>query len=126
MTDEEYLRAFAEELVHDLRPTVRVKQLTENPALLGHYAEAAIRRLIRRVVHPMHVSTGAVLDFPLPSVLSQRDVMIWAPFPAPSIFEVEGFALVPRTSVFGLLEIKRSNYSEVDTQLEDFLSSAVA
>jgi len=93
MEIEQYLRGLAEQLVHELEPTESLKQFTENSKLLGDYAEAAIRRLIRRVVHPMHVSTGAVLDYPIPEVLHQRDVIIWAPFPAPAIFEVEGFAL---------------------------------
>ncbi len=126
MTVEEYLKGLAEQLVYELQPTVSVKQLTENSELLGDYAEAAIRRLIRRVVHPMHVSTGSVLDYPMPDALPQLDVIIWAPFPAPGIFEVEGFALVPRSSAFGVLEIKRSNYSGVDVALEEFIAKAVS
>jgi len=66
MEIEQYLRGLAEQLVHELEPTESLKQFTENSKLLGDYAEAAIRRLIRRVVHPMHVSTGAVLDYPMP------------------------------------------------------------
>ena len=73
----------------------------------------------------MHVSTGAVLDYPMPEVLHQRDVIIWAPFPAPAIFEVEGFALVPRSSAFGVLEIKRSNYNDAVPDIEEFLATAV-
>jgi len=125
MTRDEYLRGLADQLVHELQPTVSVKQFTDNPNLLGAYAEAAIRRLIRRVVHPMHVSTGAVLDFPVPSSLRQRDVIIWAPFPAPAVFEVEGFALVPRSSAFGVLEIKRSNLGSAVADLEQFVAEAV-
>ncbi|HEX4383620.1 MAG TPA: hypothetical protein VH083_11740 [Myxococcales bacterium] len=70
MSLNEYLKGLAEHLVAELQPTVSVKQLTANSALLGTYAEAAIRRLIKRVVSPMHVSTGAVLDYPTPDVLA--------------------------------------------------------
>ncbi len=52
------------------------------------------------------------------------DVILWAPFPAPGVFEVNDFALVPRSSAFGLMEIKRSNYSGIDDELEAFASVA--
>jgi hypothetical protein len=125
MTRDEYLRGLASELVHELERTITVKKFTENPNLLSGYTEATIRGLIRRIVYPMHVSTGAVLDFPVPESLRQRDVIIWAPFPAPGVFEVEGFALVPRSSAFGVLEIKRSNYAGIDGELEQFVVEAV-
>ena len=79
-----------------------------------------MRRLTTRIVAPMRVSTGAVLDYPKPQKLRQLDVILWAPFPAPGIFEIDNFALVPRSSAFGLMEIKRSNYTNADKQLEHF------
>jgi hypothetical protein len=71
----------------------------------------------------VRVSTGAVLDYPMPPCLKQLDVVIWAPFPAPAIFEVEDFALVPRSSAFGVIEIKRSNYDKAVSDLQSFLEA---
>jgi hypothetical protein len=124
MTVQEYLSGIAGQLVHELEPILKIKEVTRNSELLGSYTEAAVRRLIRRVVHPMRVSTGAVIDFPMPTSLQQVDVVVWAPFPAPGIFDIDDFALVPRSSAFGLMEIKRSNYSDVDTELDDFDKTA--
>jgi hypothetical protein len=124
VTVQDYLSGIAQQLVHELGPILNVKEVTSNTELLGAYTEAAVRRLIRRVVHPMRVSTGAVIDYPIPPKLLQLDVIVWAPFPAPGIFEVDDFALVPRGSAFGLVEIKRSNYSGTDTQLEEFDGNA--
>jgi hypothetical protein len=39
---------------------------------------------------------------------------------SPGVFEVDDFCLVPRSSPFGAIEIKRSNYSSVGTELETF------
>ena len=80
-------------------------------------------RLARRVVHPMHVSRGAVLDYPMPTTLRQLDAIIWSPFPAPAVFEASDFALVPRSSAFGTLEIKRSGYAGVAKALKIFLAA---
>lgn len=124
MDTKEYLSLIAEQLVHELEPILKIKEVTSNTELLGKYAEALIRRLARRVVEPMRVSTGAVLDHPLQDPLRQRDMIIWAPFPVPGIFEVDDFALVPRSSAFGILEVKRSNYSDVDKALEQFYEKA--
>jgi hypothetical protein len=126
MTVDEYLAGIAEQLVHELEPILKVKEVTTNSALLGTYTEAAVRRLAQRVVAPMRVSTGAVIDYPMPAQLRQIDAIFWAPFPAPGIFEINDFALVPRSSAFGLMEIKRSNYSDVDDQLEAFASAAAS
>jgi hypothetical protein len=124
MTVDEYLAGIAQQLVHELEPILKVKEVTTNSSLLGSYTEAAIRRLSQRVVAPMRVSTGAVIDYPMPEKLRQLDAILWAPFPAPAIFEVSDFALVPRSSAFGLMEVKRSNYSAVDVELEAFTAAA--
>jgi hypothetical protein len=124
MTVEQYLNGIAQHFVHELEPILGIKEVTQNTDLLGSYAEAAIRRLVARVVHPMRVSTGAVIDYPMPSTLRQIDAIVWAPFPAPGLFDVDAFALVPRSSAFGIMEIKRSNYSGVDEMLEDFVAHA--
>jgi hypothetical protein len=127
MSVKEYLsKHIAAQLVQELEPILQIKEVTSNTELLGAYTEAALRRLSRRVVYPLHVSTGAVLDYPMPSPLKQIDLIIWAPFPAPSVFEVDDFALVPRSNAFGAIEIKKSNYSGTDKDLEKFVDTAPA
>jgi hypothetical protein len=126
MTVEDYLsKVIAEPLTHELQLILNMKQVTRNTALLGSYTEALVRRLCRRVVNPfLRVSTGSVIDFPLADSLPQIDVILWAPHPAPSVYEVDDFGLVPRSSAFGVVEIKRSNYSRVDHELDEFIKKA--
>lgn len=123
----QYLDTVASTLVHELRPILEIKAVTANTDLLGKYTEASVRGLVRRIVEPMRVCTGAVLDHPIPDPLRQIDLIIWAPFPAPALFDVEGFGLVPKSSAFGVIEIKRSNYgSRVDDALESFIADVEA
>lgn len=122
----DHLKFIATQLVNELTPILAIKGLTSNTALLGDYTEAAVTGLVRRVVYPMRVSTGAVVDYPISDPLRQIDLIVWAPFPAPAFFEVENFGLVPKSSAFGVIEIKRSNYSGVDEHLRDFLADADA
>ena len=123
---EEYLSEIAEHIVSELQPILKIKAVTANTDLLGKYTEAAIRNLVIRIVQPMRVSTGAVLDYPLGNPLRQIDLIIWAPFPAPALFDVEGFGLVPKSSAFGVIEIKRSNYKGVDQKFEEFIADVRA
>ena len=122
----EYLGTVANQLVNELTPILAIKGVTSNTDLLGKYTEASVRSLVHRIVQPMRVSTGAVLDHPVPIPMRQIDLIIWAPFPAPAIFEVEGFGLVPKSSAFGVIEVKRSNYNGVEEQLESFLADVEA
>ena len=119
---QRYLDTVATQLVNELQPILEIKGVTTNTDLLGKYTEASVRSLVHRIVQPMRLSTGAVLDHPLPIPLRQVDIIVWAPFPAPALFDVEGFGLVPKSSAFGVIEVKRSNYSGVEAQLEDFLA----
>jgi hypothetical protein len=121
-----YLGMVADQLVNELKPILEIKGVTANTDLLGKYTEAAVRSLVHRVVHPMRLSTGAVLDHPIATPLRQIDLIVWAPFPAPALFDVEGFGLVPKSSAFGVMEIKRSNYSGAVAQLESFLAEVEA
>jgi hypothetical protein len=122
----QYLDTFADHLANELKPILGIKGVTENSDLLGKYAEAAVRRLVHQMVQPMRVCTGAVLDFPIPVPLRQIDLIIWSPFPAPALFDVEGFGLVPKSSAFGVIEIKRTNYSGIEDKLHDFFSDVDA
>lgn len=126
MTVEDYLsKVIAEPLTHELQLILSMKQVTRNTVLLGSYTEALVRRLSRRVVNPfLRVSTGSVIDYPLADSLPQIDVILWAPHPAPSVYEVDDFGLVPRSSAFGVVEIKRSNYSGADHKLDCFIKKA--
>jgi hypothetical protein len=126
MEVRKFLGAIATQLVSELTPILDVKGVTTNPVLLGSYTEAAVRNLVHRIVQPMRICTGAVLDLPMPVSLRQIDIIIWAPYPAPAIFEVEGFGLVPKSSAFGVLEVKRSNYRDAVKQLEGFLADVEA
>src|SRR5437867_3277174 len=126
MEIREYLDTVAAQLVNELQPILSIKGVTANTDLLGKYTEASVRSLVHRIVHPMRVSTGAVLDHPLPVPLRQIDIIIWAPFPAPALFDVQGFGLVPKSSAFGVIEVKRSNYSSVDEHLEGFFADVDA
>jgi hypothetical protein len=127
MNLQEYLNTIAAELANELNPILKIKGVTANSDLLGKYAEAAVRSLVRRMIHPMRSCTGAVLDFPIPARLRQIDIIIWAPFPMPALFDVEGFGLVPKSSAFGVIEVKMSNYSsDVDEKLENFIADVEA
>jgi len=113
MTGQEFLHLLADQLVSELRPNEAIKKFTSNPAVIGAYAEASLRRFVERVVFPLRVSTGAVIDEKLcskPQSIPQLDIMIWSPSPAPAIFNVGDFGLVPRSSCFGIMEIKRTDY----------------
>jgi len=119
-----YLKRIAQQLVHELEPVMTMKEMTRNSDLLGAYAEAAVRSLVHRIVSPMRVSTGAVLDYPEAEQLSQIDIIIWMPHPAPAIYEVERFGMVPRSSAFGVLEVKRSNYSGIEDKFDRLMQGA--
>ena len=123
---QQYLDTVAVQLVNELKPILEIKGVTANTDLLGKYTEASVRSLVHRIVHPMRLSTGAVLDYPAPIPLRQIDLIVWAPFPAPALFDVEGFGLVPKSSAFGVIEVKRSNYRGVESQIEGFLADVDA
>lgn len=74
-----------------------------------------MRRFVRNSVHPFRVCTGSVLDNNLMASgakLRSIDTLIWAPNPVPALFDAGEFAMVPRSSAFGLLEIKLSDYGQ--------------
>lgn len=123
LEQREYLTHISGQLVNELTPITNIKAVTSNSDLLGKYTEAAMRGLIRRVVEPMRICTGAVIDHPMPDHLRQVDVIVWAPHPVPAVFETEGFGLVPRSSAFGVIEIKRSNYTKSVDQVREFLAA---
>ena len=112
-TPSDFLEALAPHLVPELRPPSEFARFTRNPAVVGAYVESAVRNLIVRYVAPLRVSTGAVIDQsnkPYDARLPQVDTIVWAPSPAPAVFQVGEFALVSRSSAFAVLEVKSSAY----------------
>ena len=101
---QEHVHRYAERFSDELQPILNIDGITENPDLLGSYTEAALRNVIRRALQPMHICRGGILDYPQGKI-AQHDVFIWAPYPAPAIFDVEGFGIVPRSSAFGVMEV---------------------
>jgi hypothetical protein len=125
MNGQEFLELLAEQIVVELRPNKAIRKFTTNPDIIGEYAERSLRQMISRFVHPLRVSTGAVISEQLcstPKTVPQIDTIIWIPSPAPAIFCAGEFGLVPRSSCMGIMEIKRSVYSEVGKKLEDALN----
>ena len=113
----------APQILAELRPPSELQEFTRNTAVVGAYVEAAVRELIQRHVFPLRVASGAVIDqknTPGDPSLPQIDTIIWAPSPVPAVFQVGDFALVPRSSAFGVLEIKSSAYDpcKLDKRLE--------
>lgn len=120
MTGPQFLDLLAEQLIHELQPNRSIKEFADNTAIKGAYAEAAVRQFVSRTVAPLRVSTGAVISEQLcarPKEVPQIDLIIWTPSPAPAVFCSGDFALVPRSSCFGIMEIKRSLYSEVGSKI---------
>jgi hypothetical protein len=95
-----------------------------NPALVGGYVEGAVRSLIRRYLLPLRTCHGAVIDqenIPAAKDLPQLDVIAWTPLPVPAVFEAGEFAVVPRGSSVGVLEVKSSLYDGAKASLQAFL-----
>lgn len=126
MTREQFLKALADQLIHELRPNQSIKRFADNSAIIGAYAEATLRQFVSRVVAPLRVSTGAVISEQLcerPKDVQQIDLIIWAPSPAPAICCSGDFALVPRSSCFGVMEIKRSLYTDAGAKIKEVISN---
>jgi hypothetical protein len=115
----EHLKRLADHLTHDMREVTRIWSLASNTTVVGAYAEAVVRRFVRRTVAPLRVSTGAIFRFPQGETVNQEDLIIWAPNPATAIFDVDDFAIVPEGSVFGVIEIKKSDGTS-KSDLKDF------
>jgi hypothetical protein len=126
---QEFLHAFAKRIVDEVQPPSGVWDLTHNTDVTGAYAEQAVRELVRRYVSPLHVSSGAVVDVSneIAECVPQLDTIIWAPCPVAAIYHRGDFAIVPRGSSFGVLEIKSSgsNIGRIQKQISDRVISRV-
>ena len=105
----EHFKQLADHLTHEMHEITTIRSLANNSDVVGAYAEALVRRFVRRTVAPLRVSTGAILRFPQTDKVNQEDLIIWAPNPATAIFDADDFAIVPEGSVFGVIEIKKSD-----------------
>lgn len=124
MNGAEFLKLVADQVVAELTPNAAIRSLVTNSDVIGAFAEASVRSIVARVASPLRVCTGAVIDERAcsdPGSVRQIDTIIWSPSPVPAVFAAGEFGLVPRGSVFGILEIKRSNYSDVGARLADRL-----
>jgi hypothetical protein len=124
---DEYLAAYAQQFAGGLFANKAIKRFADNSDVIGAYAEATVRELIRKMVHPLRVSRGAVIGPDLyanPKSVRQLDTIIWSPNPLPAIFESGDFALVPRGGCCGVIEVKRSTYSGAGERMGEFLFEA--
>ena len=120
------MKHYADELISELVPNTRIKRFLTNTAVIGAYAENTVIEFVRRMVDPLRVSTGAVISPELVSAepeIPQIDVIIWQPNPLPSIFTSGDFGLIPRMSVMGILEVKRSAYSGIGAKIKKILDA---
>ncbi|MFL5330335.1 MAG: hypothetical protein ACJ8C4_15650 [Gemmataceae bacterium] len=125
MTQDEFMRMVADEMIRDLTSNAAIKKFADNTDVIGAYAEAGVRRFVERMMAPARVSTGAVISEKLcvnPKQVPQIDAIIWQPMPFIPIFEAGEFALVPSHSVLGILEIKRSCYSSVGAGIAEVIA----
>jgi hypothetical protein len=116
-----FLEELAPHIIAELKPPSELKKFTRNSAVVGAYVEAGIRQLVRRYLAPIRVSTGAVIDQaqkPGSKEIPQLDTIAWIPGPVSGVFEIGEFALVPRSSCLGILEIKSSAYAKAVKELE--------
>jgi len=115
------MQRLAAELAAPLAANASLKAFTTNSDVIGAYAEATVRAFVKRMVDPANVCCGTVVAPDIdPKSTPQLDCIVWHPGPFPAIFEVDSFGVVPRRSVDGILEIKRSNYSGVGSSLDAF------
>lgn len=124
ISSPKFLDLVATPLVEELKAIEALRRFTTNTDVIGAHAEAVVRRLVRRVVDPLRVSTGAVISEQLcaqPRSVPQLDTIIWQPCPAPALFEVGDFGVIPRGSSMAIIEIKRSAYPDVGAKLKQRL-----
>src|SRR5947209_5396581 len=111
MHPREFVDHLIEQLARELTANNAIRKFTTNKDIIGAYAEASVRQLVARIVDPLRVSRGGIVwEGICPDDVPQVDTIIWSPCPMPAMFEAGDFALVPRGSAHGFLEIKRSNY----------------
>lgn len=117
--EKEYFKRLSAQFIKEISPPTEFGKFVKNSDLMGKYIESAVRVFIRKIIYCGKISTGGVISPEFSIARNQFDVIIWKPNPYPAIFEFENFAIVPRRSVFGLIEIKSSNYSGAENKIKE-------
>ncbi|MBP6373035.1 MAG: hypothetical protein KA325_01335 [Flavobacterium sp.] len=117
--EKEYFERLSAQFVKEISLPNEFGIFVENSDLKGKYIESAVRVFINKIIYSGKISTGGVISPESPIAKNQFDIIIWKPNPFPAIFEFENFAIVPRRSVFGLIEIKSSNYSGAIVKIKE-------
>jgi len=124
MEAQEWLDLLGCQLAHELTAHDTIRTFVgSHPTLIGNYAEESTRNFISRVVTPLKVSTGTILyEGNVGKSPPQLDAIVWSPILVPAIFENANFAIVPRGSAHGFLEIKSTSYSDTGKDIADKLA----
>lgn len=120
----QYFRNLSSQLVKEVSPPTEIKKFVDNSDILGAYIECAVRQFIRKIIYSGKINTGGIISPEFPKATNQIDTIIWATSPFPAIFEHENFAIVPKRSVFGIIEIKSSNYAGAVDKIKDSILSS--
>jgi hypothetical protein len=121
---QDYFNALAEQLVGSVAASEQISRFTSNRDVVGAFAESLICQFVARIVHPLRISSGTVISphaFKERDTTPQLDLIVWDPNPIPPIIAEDRFALVPRNSVLGIIEVKKTDYDEgladIDTKV---------
>ena len=105
----------------------QISQFTSNKTVVGAFAESLVYQFVNRIVHPLRLSSGTVISpdaYRNKKDTPQFDLIIWDPNPIPPIATEDRFALVPRNSVLGIIEVKKTDYDHGLDDIEDKASKA--
>jgi hypothetical protein len=113
MDSGKWVDMVAEQIGARMASIAHFKSFSNHQLLKGLYAEACVRDLIKSFVFPLRVSRGTILHEGNAGGNSAQeiDAIIWQASPLPALFEAGDFAVVPRGSAVGYLEVKRGNYN---------------
>lgn len=118
-----YFKEYTESLGSNFSSIKSITNFTNNTDVIGLYAEKLVIEFLKKLVFPLNISTGSIIseeDYNNGNKqLSQIDIIIWDPNPLPPIFHMNEFALIPKKSVLGILEIKKSDYDKGLKDIQD-------
>lgn len=124
MNGNDFLVVLGQQLAQELTAHETIRNFVgRHPALIGSYAEASLRKFIADVVSPLNVSTGTIIyEGNIGKKPPQLDAIIWSPAPVPAVFEKGDFAIIPRGSAHGFIEIKSSSYTSAGDDIANKLA----
>ena len=117
-----YFEQYFEILGSGLKSVNDITKFTENSDVIGQYAENVLYDFLIKFIDPLKISSGSIISpeqFSKTKNLPQIDAILWDANPLPPIFSIKDFSLVPRNSVFGVMEIKKTDY---DKGIEDIIN----